>query len=173
MPSFDKVKPPNPFAKKIFDHFHHVAQTVFNGDAAANENLRVEITDEAVAHDTPVLILVAPWTLCGLAQPPDGRLATDLRIGHSHYPALENELASIGRYWSVLLVPDVSGYGSQDAARSVAGDLFEPFRSAVEKVRLELSEVEDASRRKLLKGQAPVTPLRSTAFGAPAGESDH
>jgi hypothetical protein len=170
---FVNVKPPDHFAAKVFDHFDYIAQTVFGGDPSSNENLRVEITDTGVAHDTPVLILVAPWTLCGLAQPSDGRLATDLRLGHNHYPALENELASVGRYWSVLLVPDVSGYGSQDEARSVARDLFEPFRSAVEKVRLEISEIEDASRRRLLLGQTPIVPTRSTAFGAPDGEGDY
>lgn len=171
MLSFEKVNPVDLFATRVLDHFQHIHRTVFNGDPAANDSLRVEIVRESVAHDTPVLTLIAPWTLCGLAQPPDGRIVSKLKVGHNHYPVLENEVTGIGRYWSVLLVPDVSGYRSQDEARSVADELFEPFRSAIEKTRLESMEVEDGSRRTLLKGQRPAT-RRSTPFGAPGYEGE-
>ena len=166
------MNPADVFARKVFDHFQHLHQTVFSGDPAANDALEVEITRASLAYDTPVLILVAPWTLSGMAQPPDGHLVSDLRIGHSHYPALENDVAGIGRYWSVLLEPNVSGYRSQDEARSVADEFFEAFKSAIEKTRLESTEVEDLSRRTLLTGRPPVSTKRSTPFGTPGYEGD-
>ena len=161
------MNPVEDFATRVFDHFDYTDRTIFAGDPAANDSLEVEISQKSMAHDTPVLILIAPWTLCGMAQPPDGAFPDDLKIGHSHYPALRNEVASIGRYWSVLLAPDVSGYGSQDEARSLAERLFDPFRSAVEKARLEATEVEDSSRRRLLKGRTSLASRPLTPFGTP------
>lgn len=158
------------FATRVFDHFDRIGRTVFAGDPAANQVLQVEIAGKSMARDTPVLILLAPWTLCGLAKPPDGGFVDNLRVNHSHYPALRNDVAGIGRYWSVLLVPDVSGYQSQDEARSAAQELFGPFRSAVEKIRTESSEVEDKSRRALLTGRAPAAHRRSSPFGLPGSE---
>jgi hypothetical protein len=168
--SFELMNPVDTFATNVFDHFDHIDRTIFAGDPAANDRLRVEITAKSLALDTPVLILLAPWTLCGLAQPPDGNLEVNLKVGHSHYPALKNDVASIGPYWSVLLVPDVSGYESQDEARSAADRLFEPFRSAVEKIRAESTEVKDESRRALLKGHTPAARERSNPFGMPLPE---
>jgi hypothetical protein len=157
-------------ADRVSEYFEGVNHDVFAGDPAANPNLGVEVIDAGVAHDTPVVILIAPWTLAGLATPPDGQLPSALRVGARHCPALANEVPGIGSYWSVILVPDVSGYRSQDQARAVAMSLVEPFHVAVEKARQELTQVTDPGKRALLsrvrmQGE-PVGPAR-TAFGTP------
>lgn len=158
------------FADRVSKYFQAVNHDVFAGDPAANASLGVEVIDAGTAHDTPVVILIAPWTLAGLATPPDGQLPSALRVGARHCPALANEVAGIGSYWSVILVSDVSGYRSQDEARVVATSYVEPFRLAVEKARQELTQVADPGRRSLFgktwvegrpMGRAP------TAFGTP------
>jgi hypothetical protein len=168
------VSPVEVFADQVRVYFEQVHQEVFADDPASNPCMSVEVIGAATAKDTPVVILIAPWTLCGLALPPDGRLVSTLRVGHSHYPALVNEVDKIGSYWSVMLVPDVSGYTSQEEARHKAQSLAEPFCQAVEKARQELTEVADADRRSLFntvagkpESAAPV----GTAFGSPDGSS--
>jgi hypothetical protein len=102
------------------------------------------------------------------------RTSSGSRIEHSHYPALVNEVDEIGDYWSVMLVPDVSGYTSQEEARQKAKSLAEPFRRAVEKARQELTEVADADRRSLFNavaGKPESAAPAATAFGNPDGSS--
>jgi hypothetical protein len=158
------------FADRVSEYFQAVNHDVFAGDPAANASLGVEVIDAGMAHDTPVVILIAPWTLAGLATPPDGQLPSALRVGARHCPALANQVAGIGSYWSVLLVPDVFSYRSQDEARAVATSYVEPFRLAVEKARRELTQVTDAGRRSLFSKtwgeRGPMGPA-STAFGTP------
>jgi hypothetical protein len=157
-----------PFADRVLAHFERVAREVFADDPSANRNLSVEVVGDAIAGDTPVLVVVAPWTLCGLAEPPDGRLLPTLRVGPRHYPAFDVEVDGIGAYWSVVLVPDVSDYKSQDEARAVAEPLAIRFKAAVERVRAEITGVTDPSRRSLLTAtrDRPVR-KRTTAFGSP------
>lgn len=142
------------------------------GDPASNPNLEVEVVDLGLAGDTPVVVLIAPWTLCGLAQSPDGGLPQTLRVGHRDRPVLANEVDSIGMYQSVILVPDVSGYSNQEQARTEAERLGAGFRQAVESARVELTQVRDNSRRRLLKGLAtdvPSSATSGTAYGTPSG----
>lgn len=162
------------FADQVRAYFEQVHQEVFAYDPASNPCMSVEVIGAATAKDTPVVILIAPWTLCGLALPPDGRLTSTLRVGHSHYPTIVNEVDEIGTYWSVMLVPDVSGYTSQEEARQEAQSLAEPFRQAVEKARQELTEVADADRRSLFNavaGRPDSAAPAGTAFGTPDGSS--
>jgi hypothetical protein len=164
---------PVPFADKVREHFERVHDEVFTGDPAANPSLDVEVLGISVAHDTPVLVLVAPWTLCGLAEPPDGRLTSTLRVRSRPYPALLNEVDSIGSYWSIVFIPDVSTYLGHDQARAAALEFAEPFRTAVAKVRLELTQVEDETRRALLKGKsAKASSPARTPFGKPDAAAD-
>ena len=160
-----------PFVDKVHAYFQGVHRDVFADDPAANPYLSVEIVGAGLADDTPVCVLIAPWTLCGLAAPPDARLPSALRIRNRHYPALSNEVDPIGSYWSVLLVPDVSHYAHQDELRVVAESLAVDFQKAVEKARRELTQVADRDRRLLLKGgstRAGAVAVE-TAFGDPNG----
>lgn len=164
------MKPDPAYAEKVAGYFERVYRDVFAGDVASNPNLEVEVVDASMALDTPTVILIAPWTLCGLASPPDGELPNRLKIGHQHYPTLQNEVEEIGRYWSTILIPDVTGYLDQSSAREDALAFAEKYRTAVEKVRMESTEVADESRRALLRNASvepdPSAPRR-TAFGRP------
>lgn len=158
---------PADFAERVAAYFEDVHRDVFDGDPASNPALGVEVIGAAMAHDTPVAVMIAPWTLCGLAVPPHGGLPTSLRIGPKSYPVLANEVEQLGRYHSVVLVPDVSGYASRRDARAVADPLAQGFRTAVAKAREELTEVEDARRRSILTGSTDASPPPGTAFGSP------
>lgn len=160
------------FAERVARYFERVHREVFAGDPAANANLNVEVVGAAMAEDTPVAILIAPWTLCGLAQPPDGRLPSMVRVGPMEHPALENEVDEIGSYWSVGLVPDVSGFGTQESAREAAEQVAGKFEAAIAATRRELTGVADAGRRSIFKtlgGKPAPTERAPTAFGSPDG----
>ncbi|MGA7271236.1 MAG: [NiFe]-hydrogenase assembly chaperone HybE [Acidimicrobiia bacterium] len=159
-------------ARKVRSYFEDIHEKVFAGDPAANPNLRVELVSSALAHDTPVLVVVTPWTLIGLAFPPDGKLPSTLRLGASHYTVTANEVEELGPYFSILLVPDVSGYSSQDEVMAVARPLAEKLHMALESSRIETTQVVDGDRRALFKAMrgttAPATRLESP-FGSPNG----
>lgn len=151
-------------------YFEAVHDEVFVDDPAANPAIEVEVVGIGMAADTPVVVLIAPWTLCGLALPPHGGLPDSLRIGHRHHPVLANVVDEIGSYYTVVLVPDVSGYLCQEDIRTAAVPLADQFRMAVQRAREEMTQVADGDRRALLKAasmqSAPATKSR-TAFGDP------
>lgn len=107
--------------------------------------------------DTPTLVLVTPWTLNGLAFPPDERFPDSLTIGKRSYTVFQNDIEALGAYFSVNLMGDVSTLKSPEAARVVAGQLGDPFRRAVAKAREELA-VPDEARRQLFKRLRPDIP---------------
>ena len=130
---------------------------MFAGDPAANTRLKVEVLGEATAGDTPTLVLVTPWTLNGLAFPPDDRFPDSLTIGKRSYPVFHNEIDALGSYYSVNLMGDVSMLKSPESARAVGSQLGAPFRVAVEKAREALA-VPDEARRELFKWLRPELP---------------
>jgi hypothetical protein len=83
---------------------------------------------------------------------------------------LANVVDKIGSYYTVVLVPDVSGYLCQEDIRTAAIPLADQFRIAVQRAREEMTQVADGDRRALLKAasmqSAPAT-KSSTAFGDP------
>lgn len=137
-------------ADRVLAHFQRVHEEVFRGDPAANPRLKVEVLDPEMAGDTPTLVLITPWTLNGMAFPPDERFPDSLDINTRKYPVFRNDLEGIGPYCSVNLVADVSNLKSPDAARGVGRPLGEAFRMAVESSR-ERGTVEDESKRGLFK----------------------
>jgi hypothetical protein len=156
-------------ARRVADYFEGVAREVFEDDPASNPNLAVEVLGTARALDTPVMIVIAPWTVMGMAFPPDGLLPTELRIDHRHYPVLANEVDAIGRYHSVLLIPDVSSYQDQEAIREDALALLPGLQHAIERWRTEKVGVADSARRALVRNLTgrgdPIPP--PSPFGVP------
>lgn len=138
----------------VRSYFDRVHREVFDGDPAANPRLRVEVLGAAMATDTPVLVLVTPWTLNGMAFPPDDDFPEQLTVGDRTYPVFVNEVADFGSYRSLNLIADVSGIESHDAARQRAEELAQPLRDAVSRARAPRSEreehVADPGRRRLL-----------------------
>ncbi|MGD2101571.1 MAG: [NiFe]-hydrogenase assembly chaperone HybE [Acidimicrobiia bacterium] len=156
-------------ATSVKGYFERVAREVFEDDPASNPNLGVEVLGVTTARDTPTMVVITPWTVIGLAFPPDGGLPSELRIDHHHYPVLANEVEAIGQYHSVLLIPDVSGYADQAVVREEVMALLPGLVRAVEKWRGEHVEVADSERRAFVRnlaGHRDPTPVASP-FGAP------
>lgn len=156
-------------AQSVAWYFEGLARGVFDGDPASNESLTVEVLGVSMALDTPVMIVITPWTVMGMAFPPDGLLPTGLRIDHRHYPVLANEVDGLGQYRSVLLIPDVSDYRDQAKVRDDALALLPGLLRAVGGCRKERVGVVDPDRRALVRGLAgrgdPATPV--SPFGDP------
>jgi [NiFe]-hydrogenase assembly, chaperone, HybE len=111
--------------------FRGVQERVFAGDPAANPHLVVEATAAAVVAGVPTLVLIAPWTLNGLIFPPDGVGPAYLMVAGSRRQAFRGDVAPLGVYWSVNLVPDVSRLASHRQASTLANSFAVPFRDAV------------------------------------------
>lgn len=145
---------PEALAQRALEFFEGVNRDVFRGDPAANTRLKVEVVEEAMVDDTPTFVLITPWTLNGMAFPPDGRFPESLAVGARECPVFRHEIQGLGEYCSVNLVPDVSRLQSPEAARSAADALASAFREGVAAARADLG-VENPDRRSLLKGLRP------------------
>jgi hypothetical protein len=140
-------------ADAVLSAFQRVHETAFAGDQAANAALQVTVTDVLIAGDTPTIVLLTPWTLNGLAFPPDDRLPEHCEVAGRTRPVYRNSLAGLGEYYSVNLVPNVSRIATQDEALSLAHSLAEPWRDVVAKLRDALSAA-NPTRRQLLDPRA-------------------
>ena len=136
--------------------YEEIHQTSFLGNPACNPNLIVEVVGSAMVGETPILILVTPWTLDGLMFPPEGQAIPQLVVGQRRFPVFENTVESLGTFSSVSLVPDVSGLADPEAARHAAMALVEPFREAVARA-IQKQSVTDPDRRDLFRRLAGGT----------------
>jgi hypothetical protein len=110
--------------------FCGVQERVFADDPAANPRLAVETVEAAMVDGVATLVLITPWTINGLLFPAqDG--PTELTIAAAPRRAFRGDVAPLGVYWSVNLVPDVSRLTSPRQARTLAESFAEPFRDAV------------------------------------------
>ncbi len=100
-----------------------------------------------MAGDTPTFVLVTPWTLNGLAFPPDGVVPRRLTIAGREACVFAGEIVGLGPYRSVTLVPDVSRIPSPAHARKIARAMGKAFRAAVERARC--PDVGDPGARRL------------------------
>ena len=136
-------------ANQVLTRFRRIHDEVFRGDSAENAALEVEVLGADTAGDTPIVILITPWTLNGLAFPADGRFPEQLIVNKRNHRVFTHELDGLGPYRSVNLVSDVSSLANQDDARRLAEEVAEPFRVAVAQAR-EVADVANPSRRRLL-----------------------
>jgi hypothetical protein len=107
---------------------------------------------------TPTLILITPWIIYGMMFLPEGQAIQELLVGKRRFPVFESTLGNIGRYSSVNLVPDVTGFVDRGAARHAATALAEPFREAVARALQEQSVANPTRRdlfRRLAGGASP------------------
>lgn len=129
--------------------FRHVHRAAFAGDPAVNPALDVAVTDVLMAADTPTVVLVTPWTLNGLAFPPDRQLPARCEIGGASRLLFRNHLSGLGEYYSVNLVPDVSGIATQAEALKLALSLARPWADLIATSR-GTEAVTSPARRRLL-----------------------
>lgn len=139
---------PTDLGIRVEEHFARVHREVFLGDPVSNPRLKVEVIEEAMAHDTPTMLLITPWTINGLAFPPDGTLPETLIINGRSYPVFQADIEGIGLTHSVNLVATVAALASPEAARSAARAIGGEFLKALARAR-EASQVSDPGRRDL------------------------
>jgi hypothetical protein len=120
--------------RRVFEEIH---RATFLLDPTTNPRLGIEVIDAGVAFDTPTFVLITPWTLSGLAFPPDERFPESLEINGKVHRAYPIEVPALGRHRSVNLVSDMSDLRSFGQAREVARCLAPLFRAAVAKAREE------------------------------------
>lgn len=115
--------------------FERVHREQFLGDPVANPRLAVEVIDPAVVEDTPTVVLLTPWTVNGLAFPPDATFPGSLEIAGRRRPVFRIEMAELGAFWSVNLPLEAASLRSMAQARTLARSWVAPFRDAVGAVR--------------------------------------
>ena len=120
--------------RRVFEGIH---RATFVLDPTTNPHLGIEVVDAGVALDTPTFVVVTPWTLNGLAFPPDDRFPDSLEIRGKAHRAYPIEIPALGRHRSVDLVADVSELPSLGQARKIAQTTAPIFRAAVAKAREE------------------------------------
>lgn len=118
--------------QQVFDGVHDRA---FRGDPAANPRLHVQVVAAVLAHDTPAVVLLTPWTCNGLAFPPDAAFPAEVMVAGRRLAARSTALAGLGTFWSVNLLPDVSRLRTQLAAAGLAAGWAEPWALAVTSAR--------------------------------------
>ena len=124
------------------------------GDPLLNPKLKVEVVAEAMAGDTPSLVLITPWTINGMAFPPDGTLPDTLMIGGRAYPVFMADIEGIGLTHSVNLAATVATMSSHEGARSAALAVAGPFQEALARAR-EAAQVTDPGKRRLFRLDPP------------------
>ena len=129
--------------------YRDINDRVFRDDPIANSSLQVEVVEPAMAEDTPTLVLITPWTINGMAFPPDEDFPDSLRIADKSWAVFRHELDPIGIYRSINLVSHVGCLDTQEQARELASAMAPRFTQAVARVRRDVL-VPEPSRRKLL-----------------------
>jgi hypothetical protein len=111
--------------------FERVHREQFLGDPVANPRLAVDVLDPAMVQDTPTVVLLTPWTINGLAFPPDDVFPEELEIAGRHHPVFRVEIGELTAFRSVNLPPEPSSMRSMAQARQLALSWAGPFRAAV------------------------------------------
>jgi [NiFe]-hydrogenase assembly, chaperone, HybE len=138
--------------------FERIHREKFLGDPVANPRLAVEVIDPAVVEDTPTVVLLTPWTVNGLAFPPDGELSSSLDIAGRRRRVFRVELAELGAFCSVNLPLEAANLRSMAQARGLAKSWVAPFRDAVGAARRAsvAAVAEAADKPALPNGEDPL-----------------
>lgn len=122
-------------ADRIRATFAAIHGPTFEADTELTTGIDVEVIDGGVAFDTPTYILVTPWTINGLAFPPDDDFPSGLQIDGRVRSVYSIEQSELGPYRAVNLAPLGSHFPSGAHARKVAHAFAPVFRRAVEEAR--------------------------------------
>ena len=115
--------------------FGRVHREQFLGDRAANPRLTVDVIDAALVDDTPAVVLITPWTVNGLAFPPDDRFPEVLDIAARRRPVFRLQMPELGAFRSVNLPLEAAGLRGMDQARTLAHSWASHFHDAVRTAR--------------------------------------
>lgn len=115
--------------------FERVHREVFLGDPVANARLTVDVVDAAIVVDTPTLVLVTPWTVSGLAFPPDDDFPETLEIAERRRPVFRIDMVGVGGFRSVNLPVETAALHSMAQARTLARSWVPPLHQAIRAAR--------------------------------------
>ena len=93
------------------------------------------VVDAALVADTPALVLLTPWTINGLAFPPDDVFPATLTVAGRVRPAHRIDMPELGVFWSVNLPTETAGLRGMAQAHALASSWAQPFREAVRAIR--------------------------------------
>lgn len=122
-------------AERIRSVFATIHGPAFDADTELSTGIEVDVIDAGIAGDTPTFILLTPWTINGLAFPPDQRFSVALEIDGATRPVYSIERSMLGPYRAVNLAPLGSHFPSAVHARHFAERAAPKFRRAVEEAR--------------------------------------
>lgn len=120
---------------KVRQAFDLVHRKHFLGDPVANPRLLVDVLDPAVVEDTPTALLLTPWTINGLAFPPDDEFPEALELAGRRRMVFRVEMAELGPFRSVNLPLEAGGLRSMAQARGLTRSWTGHFQDAVRGAR--------------------------------------
>ncbi len=118
--------------RRVFATIHAPA---FDADTELSTGIQVDVIDAGIALDTATFILLTPWTINGLAFPPDKAFPVGIRIDGVTHAVYSIERSTLGPYRAVNLTPVGSHFPSPVHARHFAERAAPRFRRAVEEAR--------------------------------------
>lgn len=124
--------------RRVFSKIHGPA---FDADTELSTGIEVDVIDAGIALDTPTFILLTPWTINGLAFPPDPSFPVAIEVDGAVNPVYSIERSKLGPYRAVNLAPLGSHFPSAAHARHFAERAAPKFRRAVEEARAFLAIV--------------------------------
>jgi hypothetical protein len=124
--------------RRVFAEIHGPA---FDADTELSTGIEVDVIDAGIALDTPTFILLTPWTINGLAFPPDRSFPIAIEVDGAINPVYSIERSRLGPYRAVNLAPLGSHFPSAAHARHFAERAAPKFRRAVEEARAFLATV--------------------------------
>jgi hypothetical protein len=118
--------------RRVFAKIHGPA---FDADTELSTGIEVDVIDAGIALDTPTFILLTPWTINGLAFPPDRSFPVGIEIDGATHPVNAIERSKLGPYRAVNLAPLGSHFPSAAHARHFAERAAPRFRRVVAEAR--------------------------------------
>ena len=118
--------------RSVFARIHGPA---FDAETELSTGIEVDVIPAGTAIDTPTFILLTPWTINGLAFPPDKSFPAALAFDGAIYPVYSIEHSKLGPYRAVNLAPLGSHFPSATHARHFAERAAPKFRRSVEEAR--------------------------------------
>jgi hypothetical protein len=116
---------------QVHGAFDRIGREKFRGDPVANPRLTVDVLGAEVVAGVPTMVLLTPWTINGLAFPPDDVFPGALEIAGRPRPVYRLEVAGLGIVRSVTLPTETAALTGMAQARALARSWIEPFRLAV------------------------------------------
>jgi len=115
--------------------FERVHREQFLGDQVANPRLTVDVIAPAMVRDTPAVVLLTPWTVNGLAFPPDDVFPDAVEIAGRRRQVFRILMPELGAFRSVNLPLETSALRDMTQARRLALSWAAPFQEAVTAAR--------------------------------------